>query len=174
MILKQTPTPTVLSLRSSNASVVLRYVQSRNYINIFLQLVPLAFWEYLAKSVTRNLIARHTSTSTNPLKVVTATELIHFYGMLMSFLYLFKGIYMRIENTYGNDVRLFSTHFRKVANNFGRVSKLGERRFQQIWSSIDPTLDELSVLYAFLRQSIQRYLFYNIKVMLVLLKMFLS
>ncbi len=53
---------------------------------------------------------------------------------------------IRIENTYGNNTREIRTHLNHLAKLYGKVKKLGQRRFQALKVACNPTLEELQTL----------------------------
>ena len=55
-------------------------------------------------------------------------------------------MWIRIENTYGNDTRNMREHLKKNKKEFGPISKLGSRRFETLYTAFEPSLDELKQL----------------------------
>ncbi len=51
-----------------------------------------------------------------------------------------------IENTDGNNTRNLRDHFNHLVKLYGRVKKLGQRRFQALRTAFNPNLEELQTL----------------------------
>ena len=64
---------------------------------------------------------------------------------------------IRIENTFGNDVRSLRVHFNQMTDKFGPVKKIGQRRFETLRTDWNPNIDELQLLTEILVSSSKRY-----------------
>jgi len=65
------------------------------------RLIPDEIWNILVLIVNRNMVANYSSSKSNPIKAVTIKDLIHWYG-----------VWIKIENTFGNSTRNLNSHLR--------------------------------------------------------------
>ena len=123
--------------------MLLRRIPHWSYTENFLAIFPMEFWEKMTK-IVRNLNINNSPTKKNPLKATTPEELIRFYGKFLCFVLVkISGIWMFMKNTYGNDVTDMRIHFNMIQEFFGKVPKLGQLRFLQLFGAFEPTLEEL-------------------------------
>jgi hypothetical protein len=64
---------------------------------------------------------------------------------------------MQVETTYGNETHNLRKHLQKISQEFGGISKLGQRRFLQLHSACHPTITEIQSLNNILVANSQRY-----------------
>jgi hypothetical protein len=63
-----------------------------------------------------------------------------------------------MENTFGNDTSDIRSHYKKMNTLFGKIPNLGMRRFEQLRSALNPTIEELEELIDILVTISKRYL----------------
>lgn len=68
----------------------------------------------------------------------------------------FLGISIRIENTFGNGTPDICDHFKQLTTQFGKVKKLGLRRFQILRNALNPTVEQISQISNELVKASQR------------------
>ena len=44
-----------------------------------------------------------------------------------------------MENTYGNDTTNIRDHHKKITKEYGKIKKLGQRRFEELRAAFEPT-----------------------------------
>lgn len=48
-----------------------------------------------------------------------------------------------MENTYGNDTTNIRDHHKKITKEYGKIKKLGQRRFEELRAAFEPTSEEI-------------------------------
>jgi hypothetical protein len=81
--------------------------------------------------------------------------LIQFYGWY-SLIVQQLGIVINIENTMANDTRNLREHLNLIAERFGTIPNLGQRRFEELRLAFHPTIDEILELNDILIGNISR------------------
>lgn len=154
--LKTATQPLMFKTRSNTSLIISKEM---DFLNIFFLFFPQTFWEKLAISVNSNL-RQYTSSKRNPVMGVSFSDLIAFYGKY-TFIVLITiniiGLWLHIENTYGNNVRNLRQHLKDMKKNGIFLKGFGIRRFEQIRHALNPSLFDLNELLSILRTSIQRY-----------------
>ncbi len=108
--------------------------------------------------VNRNLV-KNKSTDTY-VKATTIGELIRFYGKNLYTL-LRLGIILHMENTFGNDTKDIRSHFKTIVERFGKVKKLGQRRFEELRRAFNPTIAEIIQLTDILMNNSAKWILFN-------------
>jgi hypothetical protein len=104
------------------------------------------------------MIAKNSPSKKNPLVAITKQELVQFYGKTKQYYSSQpKGIWMLLENTYGNDTSSLPAHFAKVRDDYGPFPNLGFRRFKILLNALAPTPEEIVELCAVLSKNSQQY-----------------
>ena len=104
--------------------------------DILLQFIDNKIWDILVCSVNKALSAnRNHNNKDTRRKNTNNDELKQFYG-----------IFMAIENTYGNSVRSLRKHFKAVTQQYGRIPKLGYDRFSALLSAFSPSVDDIKAI----------------------------
>jgi hypothetical protein len=119
--------------------MVLKDVGSLTSLQLFTTIFNNEFFGLLKNIVNRNLINRQKERAT------TIKELQQFYGIMIL-----------LENTYGNNNRSLRKHLKSVFDQFGKIKKLGQDRFQLLRLALVPTIDELNSLCDILITNSQR------------------
>jgi len=131
-------------------------------LSFFFQLFPDEFWKIMVDAVNMHLCTLQGSPS-NPVKATNKAELVRFYGIILSTSHLFAfsfftlGLILLLENTFGNDVRSLSKHYKSLKKDYGPFTGLGFRRFSMLRTSFRPSLAQISQISQILRTSIHRY-----------------
>ena len=54
-----------------------------------------------------------------------------------------------IENTYGNDTTNIRDHHKKITKEYGKIKKLGQRRFEELRAAFEPASEKILKLTIF-------------------------
>ena len=82
----------------------------------------------------------------NPTKATSKKELIQFYGIFFQIILKIIGIWILIESTWGNNFKDIRSHYKFIKETYSKISKLGLRRFQTLFSAINPTILEIDAI----------------------------
>ena len=100
-------------------------------LSAFEKLVPDEIWEMLAQVVNENLVKGAQGSSRK--KDTSSSELKRWFG-----------IWLQVENTWGNDSKEIRDHFLSVKSECGGCKGLGADRFTYLLNAIQPSVAELT------------------------------
>jgi len=136
---------------------VLKRLHDSSRLGIFNKLFTNDLWSILVNSVNRELVKGKGTNYKVPIKGTSVPEMKKFYGIRL-FLITMLGTQIRLETTFGNLTRNLRTHFKQLKEMFGPVKKLGMRRFEQLRSAFNPTIEELKEISSIFKHNIQSLL----------------
>ncbi len=97
-----------------------------------------------------NLVKNRNATSISRswiYKEITIDELIRWYGM-----------WMMIESTYGNNTSDLRSHFKQIKTT--ENVQMGFDRFQAIYHSLQPSLNDFEIIVDLLHTAFMKYLYF--------------
>jgi hypothetical protein len=118
-------------------------------VQILLRFIPPAVWNILVTAVNRNLSSNQSSLSKKrySLKMATMEQSIQFYGLVI-----------QIENSYGNDTRNLREHYKNIKLQFGEIRGMGLDRFETLWRTFNPSIEEIQQICDILHETFNNYL----------------
>lgn len=115
-------------------------------LNIFKKIIPESIWKIIVERTNSNLAQRRNQIRKKDLYLIKPTNCLEMMQVY--------GIKILLENTFANDTKNLRIHWNKLKKEY--QLPLSWSRFEILYHSISPTIDDLEIIQNELKNSFQR------------------